>query len=618
MQIFVSPVAEPERPRPHDVCFPTPCGNNARCRAENDHAICECIRDYHGNPYEGCRPECTGNSDCPMSKACIRNRCQDPCIGVCGTEAICTVSNHIPICTCPPGTTGDAFRLCLAEERHIPTDGVNRDPCYPSPCSVNTVCRSQGNVPICECIPGYFGNPTGAGCHPECVISSDCPRTKSCVNNKCIDPCPDVCGYGATCKTVNHSPICSCPSQTAGDPFVECRPVLREQDNPCSPNPCNINGFCRVINGAAICTYPECITNDDCSTDRSCFNQKCSDPCVNACGVNAICNAINHQPVCSCPPNYVGSPYVQCRLPLDEPYPVRPECESDLDCSNDKACINERCQSPCALGRVCAENAICHVQAHRPLCVCQEGFTGNAQFACYEVGCRADNDCPTTHACVNRNCVDVCEQIQCGRNAICRSDFSHHARCYCLDGYRGNPLVTCERPECTTNQDCPFHLACVSERCQDPCDCAPGAQCRVDNHIATCKCLPGHVGDPYSRCSLVDSKPTPQCTVDADCPSKLACISNVCKNPCIETRPCGAHAVCSVVDSLPLRTLVCTCEPGFVGNADIGCKQGKYIFSKYQVIFFLRNQTKYAINQNILQEINFIPTIFVNFVHSSL
>lgn len=318
-----------------------------------------------------------------MSKACIRNKCQDPCIGICGIEAICTVSNHIPICTCPPGTTGDAFRQCVFEERHIPPESA-RDACYPSPCSVNTICRSQGSIPICECIPGYFGNPNGAGCHPECVISSDCSRSKACVNNKCIDPCPDVCGFGAICKTVNHSPICSCPSQTAGDPFVECRPIAREQENPCLLNPCNINGFCRVINGAAICTYPECITNDDCSADRSCFNQKCSDPCVNACGVNSICNVINHQPVCSCPPNYVGSPYVQCRLPHDEPYPVRPECESDSDCSNDKACINERCQNPCALSRICGENAICHVQAHRPLCVCQEGFTGNAQFACYE------------------------------------------------------------------------------------------------------------------------------------------------------------------------------------------------------------------------------------------
>lgn len=365
-----------------DPCYPSPCGNNARCRVDNEHAICECVRDYHGNPYEGCRPECTGNSDCPMSKACIRNKCQDPCPGVCGVEALCTVSNHIPICSCPQGTTGDAFRQCvIVVERQEPVG--HQDPCYPTPCGVNTICRNVANAAVCECIPGYFGSPTGAGCHPECVISSDCPRTKACVNNKCVDPCPDVCGYGATCKTVNHSPICSCPSQTAGDPFVECRPS--ERSNPCVPSPCGPNGICRVVNSAAVCTYPECITNDDCSTDRSCFNQKCSDPCINACGVNAICNAINHQPICSCPPGYFGSPYVQCSLPKDEPIPPpRPECESDSDCSNDKACINEKCRNPCIDRNICAENAVCHVQAHRPLCVCNEGYTGNAQYACHE------------------------------------------------------------------------------------------------------------------------------------------------------------------------------------------------------------------------------------------
>lgn len=381
---FLFSIAKPREPERRDPCYPTPCGNNAHCRVENDRAICECVRDYHGNPYDGCRPECTGNSDCSMSKACIRNKCQDPCIGVCGTEAICTVSNHIPVCSCPIGTTGDAFKHCvIIVERDEPL--ASKDPCYPSPCGVNSICRNSANTAICECIPGYFGNPSGGGCHPECVISSDCDRTKSCVNNKCVDPCPDVCGFGATCRTVNHSPICSCPTQTIGDPFVECRPVLNEPTNPCLPSPCSPNGICRVLNGAAVCTYPECITNDDCSSDRSCFNQKCSDPCINACGLNAICNAINHQPICSCPPNYFGSPYVQCSLPRDEPIqPIRPECESDSDCSNDKACINEKCKNPCQQGNICAENAVCHVQAHRPLCVCHEGYTGNAQYACYE------------------------------------------------------------------------------------------------------------------------------------------------------------------------------------------------------------------------------------------
>lgn len=105
-------------------------------------------------------------------------------------------------------------------------------------------------------------------------------------------------------------------------------------------------------------------------------------------------------------------------------------------------------------------------------------------------------------ACVNRECIDTCLQTHCGTNAVCRSDYNHRARCYCLDGYRGNPVVACERPECTSNDECPYNLACVNERCQDPCQCGDGAQCRVDNHIATCKCLPGYVGDAYKKCTL--------------------------------------------------------------------------------------------------------------------
>ncbi len=68
------------------------------------------------------------------------------------------------------------------------------DPCYPTPCGQNTICRRSQNRAICECIPGYYGNPSGSGCHAECTISADCSRDKACVNNKCVDPCPGVCG----------------------------------------------------------------------------------------------------------------------------------------------------------------------------------------------------------------------------------------------------------------------------------------------------------------------------------------------------------------------------------------------------------------------------------------
>lgn len=67
--------------------------------------------DYIGSP-PNCRPECTINSECSTSQACIQQKCRDPCQGSCGIGSLCTVSRHIPICTCPDGYIGDAFTVC--------------------------------------------------------------------------------------------------------------------------------------------------------------------------------------------------------------------------------------------------------------------------------------------------------------------------------------------------------------------------------------------------------------------------------------------------------------------------------------------------------------------------
>lgn len=89
-------------------CSPNPCGVNAQCNK----GICTCLPEYHGDPYSGCRPECIINMDCERNKACIRNKCIDPCPNTCGTSAICQIINHIPMCSCPTGFTGNAFISC--------------------------------------------------------------------------------------------------------------------------------------------------------------------------------------------------------------------------------------------------------------------------------------------------------------------------------------------------------------------------------------------------------------------------------------------------------------------------------------------------------------------------
>lgn len=98
------------------------------------------------------------------------------------------------------------------------------DPCYPSPCGPNSQCRDG----ICTCLPEYQGDPY-AGCRPECVLNTECPRNRACIRNKCDDPCPGTCGQGATCYVLNHIPSCSCPEGFAGDPYLVCIPAPRKK-----------------------------------------------------------------------------------------------------------------------------------------------------------------------------------------------------------------------------------------------------------------------------------------------------------------------------------------------------------------------------------------------------
>lgn len=97
-----------ELPQSVDPCQPTPCGPNAVCH----NGVCSCLPEYQGDPYFGCRPECVLSTDCPLDKACFRSKCVDPCRDMCGVNAECNVYNHVAICSCPMGHTGDAFTHC--------------------------------------------------------------------------------------------------------------------------------------------------------------------------------------------------------------------------------------------------------------------------------------------------------------------------------------------------------------------------------------------------------------------------------------------------------------------------------------------------------------------------
>jgi len=95
-----------------------------------------------------------------------------------------------------------------------------KDPCFPSPCGPNALCRAIGDAPVCNCMQNYMGIPPN--CRPECSINSDCPANRACIREKCRDPCPGSCGLLARCLVINHTPSCVCPEGYTGDPFISC------------------------------------------------------------------------------------------------------------------------------------------------------------------------------------------------------------------------------------------------------------------------------------------------------------------------------------------------------------------------------------------------------------
>ncbi|XP_026501343.2 neurogenic locus notch homolog protein 3 [Vanessa tameamea] len=363
-------------------CGPSTCGVGAHCTHGSVRPVCACLPGYSGDPLSQCvKIECVDNSECRGHQSCVNQHCINPCEGACGVHANCEVRQHVPVCSCPAGYTGNPFTACRIADPE--------EACHPSPCGQNTKCHVANNQAICTCLPGYRGSPLN-GCRHECDSDSDCGTQQSCRDFKCVSPCKD-CGVNADCETVAaHRAVCKCPRGYHGDPY-------------------------------RICTA-ECSSDSECPSYKpACVYNACINPCTNACGVNADCNLRGLTPVCSCPKTMTGDPFTFCR-----PFEARDLCEPN----------------PCGTNAKCTPGHD-RTGAERPVCTCPAGYIGNALSACEKGECELDSQCPDHLACVGYQCVDPClGNTQCGSGAVCMAR-RHIAVCTCPGDHHGDALVNC-------------------------------------------------------------------------------------------------------------------------------------------------------------------------------
>lgn len=229
-----------------------------------------------------------------------------------------------------------------------------------------------------------------------------------------------------------------------------------------------------------------------------------------------------------------------------------------------------------------------------------------------------------------------CIPSPCGPFAQCQLN-GQLASCSCLSNYIGSP-PNC-RPECTSSSDCPSNLACINERCRDPCPgaCGISAHCNVFNHNPICACDLNYIGNPFTVChpppkenlrkllfiqriklcieiivystAAIRDDPcnpspcgsnsqcnngvctciseyhgdpyrgcTPECVLNSDCPRNRACIRHTCVDPCPGS--CGQNAVCDVVNHIPM----CNCPPNLTGNAFVRCHVAESMAKKTALI----------------------------------
>lgn len=472
------------------------------------------------------------------------------------------------------------------------TKCVDVDECFHSnTCHESAKCINTEGGFTCVCDNGLVGNPLSTGCRKagDCLTSDDCPPSASCYNSTCRNPCEisGVCGKNAECIPISHEATCKCPKRTKEDHNHNCISV-------------------------------ECLDSNDCLENKTCLNSTCINPCEipNICGEKAFCSPSNHVGICICEPGTTGDPHLGC-------FPFQ-YCSEEIQCPSGSKCSNGLCSSQCTNARECLSDQLCIQGICQPTCTsnnsCPEHQFCQNNICIQEFKCKTNVDCNDDEKCASntlgqRNCVDACEEVLCGRNAECHSK-NHIASCYCKIGFIGDPTdekLGCQQKECENDEQCSKDKLCDQYMCKIAClvhnPCGKNTLCSAERHKQTCYCQPGYTGDPHLGCHLIDfcadqpcapganchnsrgsfkctcshgsvgdpynegCQPSVECASNNDCPNEGECYQNditrKCRDVC-ENTICGTNAECIAVDHIGH----CTCRDGYFGDPmpDKGCR----------------------------------------------
>lgn len=134
---------------PVNVCEENPCHPTAICEPTPSLGYrCKCPPNTVGDPISGgCRLEgnCpNGDTDCPEYTICQNGRCTNPCEQACGANALCSVLDRKPVCSCPPKfqLTGTSPKSpCVRKALQCSSD----NDCYGDIC-INNQCQGKLEV----------------------------------------------------------------------------------------------------------------------------------------------------------------------------------------------------------------------------------------------------------------------------------------------------------------------------------------------------------------------------------------------------------------------------------------------------------------------------------------